>query len=267
VGVKNHSQVLNACTCMRKLLVLAYLCRNCAMRVAGWISASSPFSSPPRLLPCDPPHHPPSSRSLSSLLLPHTTTTLSSALPRLPKKGSAPKGGGGRRTHGDRPHTGFGAARRWLQRRPGAAAAREMSSRSGSVGGGSSAGGSSAGGGAAVPLAVLLRREVASERTASERPELHTGLFSQAKKGEDFTFLKPDCERVPGVPSSSFSAFGVSAPVPAPLSLSRSLPHSPIWRHADRRPGCASTRGGGECVIGLGVRANVVIGFSCGRKS
>nr|CAB3446971.1 unnamed protein product [Digitaria exilis] len=84
-----------------------------------------------------------------------------------------------------------------------------MSSRAGSVGGGSSSGGSSAGGGGAVPLAVLLRREVASERTASERPELHTGLFSQAKKGEDFTFLKPDCERIPGVPSSSFSAFGL----------------------------------------------------------
>nr|CAB3450121.1 unnamed protein product [Digitaria exilis] len=90
-----------------------------------------------------------------------------------------------------------------------------MSSRAGSVGGGSSSGGSSSGGGGAVPLAVLLRREVASERTASERPELHTGLFSQAKKGEDFTFLKPDCERIPGVPSSSFSAFGVS---PAPRS-------------------------------------------------
>jgi hypothetical protein len=72
-----------------------------------------------------------------------------------------------------------------------------------------------------VPLALLLRREVASERTASERPELHSGLFSQAKKGEDFTFLKLECERVPGVPSSSFSAFGVSA---APRSLSLSPP-------------------------------------------
>ena len=90
-----------------------------------------------------------------------------------------------------------------------------MSSRSGSTGGG----GSSQGGGAAVPLAVLLRREVASERTASERPELHSGLFSQAKKGEDFTFLKPECERVPGVSSSPFSAFGVSARAP-PLLLS-----------------------------------------------
>ncbi|ONM62756.1 putative protein phosphatase 2C 12 [Zea mays] len=84
-----------------------------------------------------------------------------------------------------------------------------MSSRSGSTSGGSTGGGSSAGGGAAVPLALLLRREVASERTASERPELHSGLFSQAKKGEDFTFLKLECERVPGVPSSSFSAFGL----------------------------------------------------------
>lgn len=70
-----------------------------------------------------------------------------------------------------------------------------------------------------MPLALLLRREVASERTASERPELHSGLFSQAKKGEDFTFLKLECERVPGVPSSSFSAFGVSAAHPFSLSI------------------------------------------------
>ncbi|KAF0932100.1 hypothetical protein E2562_008637, partial [Oryza meyeriana var. granulata] len=80
-----------------------------------------------------------------------------------------------------------------------------MSTRSKSVPG--AVGGA---GGSAVPLAVLLRREVVSEKTAAERPELQAGLFSQAKKGEDFTFLKPDCERLPGVPSSSFSAFGVS---------------------------------------------------------
>lgn len=79
-----------------------------------------------------------------------------------------------------------------------------MSTRSKSVSG--SMGG---GGGAALPLAELLRREVVSERTAAERPELQAGLASQAKKGEDFTFLKPDCERLPGVPSSSFSAFGL----------------------------------------------------------
>ena len=86
-----------------------------------------------------------------------------------------------------------------------------MSTRSKSVPG--SLGGSAAGG-SAVPLAVLLRREVVSERTAAERPELQHGLFNQAKKGEDFFLLKPDCERLPGVPSSSFSAFGVSHPRP-----------------------------------------------------
>lgn len=63
----------------------------------------------------------------------------------------------------------------------------EMSSQAGSVGDGSNTGG-----GGVVPLAVLLRREVASKRTASERPELHMGLFSHAKKGEHFTFLKPE---------------------------------------------------------------------------
>ncbi|KAE8781187.1 putative protein phosphatase 2C 15 [Hordeum vulgare] len=83
-----------------------------------------------------------------------------------------------------------------------------MSTRSRSVQGNVGGGGSTAGG-SAVPLAVLLRREVVSERTAAERPELQHGLFSQAKKGEDFVFLKPDCERLPGVPSSSFSAFGL----------------------------------------------------------
>ncbi|KAF7084448.1 hypothetical protein CFC21_088071 [Triticum aestivum] len=83
-----------------------------------------------------------------------------------------------------------------------------MSTRSRSVQGSVGGGGSTAGG-SAVPLAVLLRREVVSERTAAERPELQHGLFSQAKKGEDFVFLKPDCERLPGFPSSSFSAFGL----------------------------------------------------------
>jgi hypothetical protein len=105
-----------------------------------------------------------------------------------------------------------------------------MSSRS------SGSGGSSSGGaGATVPLSVLLRREVASERTAAERPELQTGLFCQAKKGEDFTFLKPECERIPGVPSSSFSAFGVSVPTPPFSDLSfPSRSRAPIWRHVDR---------------------------------
>jgi hypothetical protein len=95
-----------------------------------------------------------------------------------------------------------------------------MSSRSSGSGGSSSGGGA----GTTVPLAVLLRREVVSERTAAERPELHTGLFNQAKKGEDFTFLKPECERIPGVPSSSFSAFGVSASTPPPAHPTSPFP-------------------------------------------
>ena len=110
-----------------------------------------------------------------------------------------------------------------------------------------------------MPLAVLLRREVASERTASERPELHSGLFSQAKKGEDFTFLKPDCERLPGVPSSSFSAFGVSAPpdscVPArsPPPVAIASPHrAPDLASRGSVPGGRASGRGGECAIGLG---------------
>ena len=191
--------------------------------------------------------------------------SLSLSSPRPPKKRHrATRREGEDARHGDRPpacaHTGFGAAAGVVAAAAAAAwpgaPAREMSSRSGSVGGGSVGGGSSAGGGAAVPLAVLLRREVASERTASERPELHSGLFSQAKKGEDFTFLKPDCERLPGVPSSSFSAFGVSAlPTPvfplAPPPVAIASPAAPIWPHVDRCPGWASGRGG-ECAIGLG---------------
>jgi hypothetical protein len=117
-----------------------------------------------------------------------------------------------------------------------------MSTRSKSVPGslGSGGGGGSAAGGAAVPLAVLLRREVASERTAAERPDLQHGFFNQAKKGEDFFLLKPDCERLPGVPSSSFSAFGVStltivfqlrpphSCVPDPAALCLYAPRGPL---------------------------------------
>ncbi|KAG8087253.1 hypothetical protein GUJ93_ZPchr0010g9110 [Zizania palustris] len=41
------------------------------------------------------------------------------------------------------------------------------------------------------------------------RPPARRSRRSQAKRGEDFTFLKVDCERLPGVPSSSCSTFGV----------------------------------------------------------
>ncbi|KAF7079144.1 hypothetical protein CFC21_083428 [Triticum aestivum] len=128
------------------------------------------------------------------LLLP---SFLTSSLSLPPKKPLTNTGETGR--IGDRASSG--SARRWSQ-------GRGMSTRSRSVQGSVGGGGSTAGG-SAVPLAVLLRREVVSERTAAERPELQHGLFSQAKKGEDFVFLKPDCERLPGFPPSSFSAFGL----------------------------------------------------------
>jgi hypothetical protein len=120
-----------------------------------------------------------------------------------------------------------------------------------------------------VPLAVLLRREVVSERTAAERPELHTGLFNQAKKGEDFTFLKPECERIPGVPSSSFSAFGVSASTPP--ARSSNLSFSPVTARPDLASrGSVARRGryaGWRCAIGLdsrnavAMRANFSLGW------
>ncbi|KAJ6810575.1 putative protein phosphatase 2C 12 isoform X1 [Iris pallida] len=58
-----------------------------------------------------------------------------------------------------------------------------------------------------VPLAVLLKREVTSEKM--ERPELLHGQASQSKKGEDFSLLKTECQRVPGDGLTTFAAFGL----------------------------------------------------------
>lgn len=44
-----------------------------------------------------------------------------------------------------------------------------------------------------VPLSVLLKREVASEKI--DRPVITHGQASESKKGEDFTLLKMECER------------------------------------------------------------------------
>jgi hypothetical protein len=62
-----------------------------------------------------------------------------------------------------------------------------------------------------VPLGELLKREgVKSERIRErERCELVYGEWAQSKKGEDFTLIKPDCERVPGDVLSTFSVFAV----------------------------------------------------------
>lgn len=58
-----------------------------------------------------------------------------------------------------------------------------------------------------IPLAVLLKRELSNERV--EKPDLLYGQASQSKKGEDFTFLKAECQRVAGNSSTTFSVFVV----------------------------------------------------------
>ena len=58
-----------------------------------------------------------------------------------------------------------------------------------------------------VPLSVLLKRELANEKV--ERPELSHGQASQSKKGEDFTLLKTECQRVLGDGITTYSVFGV----------------------------------------------------------
>lgn len=58
-----------------------------------------------------------------------------------------------------------------------------------------------------VPLSVLLKRELANEKI--ERPDIVHGQASQSKKGEDFTLLKTECERVLGDGVTNYSVFGV----------------------------------------------------------
>ncbi|AQK43954.1 putative protein phosphatase 2C 12 [Zea mays] len=63
-----------------------------------------------------------------------------------------------------------------------------------------------------VALGDLLQREASAERAAlgcGERPSVAAGQACRAKKGEDFALLKPACERRPGAPSTSFSAFAL----------------------------------------------------------
>ncbi|KAL5982435.1 hypothetical protein ACLOJK_016506 [Asimina triloba] len=58
-----------------------------------------------------------------------------------------------------------------------------------------------------VPLAVLLKRELTSEKI--ENPDILHGQASESKKGEDFTLLKMECQRVPGDGNTTFSVFGL----------------------------------------------------------
>ncbi|KAG8049988.1 hypothetical protein GUJ93_ZPchr0009g1732 [Zizania palustris] len=59
-----------------------------------------------------------------------------------------------------------------------------------------------------VPLGVLLRREVTSERM--ERPDVLCGEAARSRKGEDFTLLLAKAgERIAGDPSTYFSVFAL----------------------------------------------------------
>ncbi|XP_061343629.1 probable protein phosphatase 2C 12 [Gastrolobium bilobum] len=58
-----------------------------------------------------------------------------------------------------------------------------------------------------VPLSVLLKRELANEKI--EKPEILHGQACQSKKGEDFTLLKTECQRVVGDGVSTYSVFGI----------------------------------------------------------
>lgn len=58
-----------------------------------------------------------------------------------------------------------------------------------------------------VPLAALISREMRNEKM--EKPVVRYGHAAQSRKGEDYFLIKTDCQRVPGNPSSTFSAFAV----------------------------------------------------------
>ncbi|XP_062110064.1 probable protein phosphatase 2C 15 [Humulus lupulus] len=58
-----------------------------------------------------------------------------------------------------------------------------------------------------VPLAALISREMKTEKM--EKPTVRCGQAAQSRKGEDYFLIKTDCQRVPGSPSSTFSAFAI----------------------------------------------------------
>ena len=61
-----------------------------------------------------------------------------------------------------------------------------------------------------VPLATFLKREFNCEKI--DGPIVSYGQACQSKKGEDFTIVKTDCQRVSGDGSSTFTVFGVCEP-------------------------------------------------------
>ncbi|XP_050224379.1 probable protein phosphatase 2C 5 isoform X2 [Mercurialis annua] len=58
-----------------------------------------------------------------------------------------------------------------------------------------------------VPLGALIGRELRNEKV--EKPFVKYGQAALAKKGEDYFLIKPDCQRIPGDSSTSFSVFAI----------------------------------------------------------
>ncbi|KAK9096902.1 hypothetical protein Sjap_022399 [Stephania japonica] len=58
-----------------------------------------------------------------------------------------------------------------------------------------------------VSLGALLKRESQSEKL--EKPGILHGQAGQSKKGEDFTLVKTECQRIPGDGSTTFSVFAL----------------------------------------------------------
>ncbi|XP_073288115.1 probable protein phosphatase 2C 5 [Primulina huaijiensis] len=58
-----------------------------------------------------------------------------------------------------------------------------------------------------IPLGTLIGRELRNEKV--EKPTVKYGQSGLAKKGEDYFLIKPDCQRVPGDPSTSFLVFAI----------------------------------------------------------
>ncbi|OAY43992.1 probable protein phosphatase 2C 5 isoform X1 [Manihot esculenta] len=58
-----------------------------------------------------------------------------------------------------------------------------------------------------VPLGTLIGRELRNEKV--EKPFVKYGQAALAKKGEDYFLIKPDCQRIPGDSSTTFSVFAI----------------------------------------------------------
>ncbi|KAK4804371.1 hypothetical protein SAY86_004188 [Trapa natans] len=58
-----------------------------------------------------------------------------------------------------------------------------------------------------VPLGTLIGHELRSGKV--EKPYVKYGQAALAKKGEDYFLINPDCQRIPGDPTTSFSVFAI----------------------------------------------------------